>query len=50
LNKAEYSQAQIAGLLARRYSMVQPRFGMEIWQQVEALIRQQWRGDGSFVD
>jgi len=72
LKKAEYSQAEIAGLLERdkstisrelrrnrglkgyrpqqahqlalmrRYNKVQPRLGKEVWQAVEALIRDEW--------
>jgi IS30 family transposase len=72
LNKAEYSQIEIAGLLERdkstisrelrrnrglkgyrpqqahdlalmrRYDKAQPRIGSQVWQQVEALIREEW--------
>ena len=28
--------------LGRRYDKVQPRIGSQVWQQVEALIREEW--------
>ena len=28
--------------LLRRYDKVQPRIGNQVWQQVEALIREEW--------